>query len=179
MPTIRRLFLASLFFTLTVSVAIWFYPGIENWFSRFNSSVQGGIGSTAYAEVATGALDVGLALLCTSSVFYVAMLVANRKKANPPVDTPVNPPPPAGKGDAKSARLRCRLLLIPAFLVFQYVRNLFSGMSAVGSLEGMTSLGSLFFSFVVVVVVVLYANGYEVAFGSAAEKPKSAVETKK
>jgi hypothetical protein len=182
MQAIRRVFLVSLFFTVSVLVAIWFYPGIENWFSGFNSSVQGGIGSTTYAEIATGALDVGSALLCTSAVFYGAMLIAKRGKAEHPTNAPSAPT--ASKiaaGDGQRTRLRQRLLLIPVWLIFQYSKNLFSGMSPVGAFEAMTSLESLFFSLVVVAVVVLYANGYQVTYGSAEtqKSPSSAGETKK
>jgi len=183
MQAIRRVFLASLFFTVTVLVAIWFFPEIANQFSNFNSSVQGGagFGTNAYFW-ALYALDVGAALLCTSAVFYGAMLIVKRGRAERLDQTQIAPPAPQiAAANEQRARRRRRLLLIPAWLIFQYVKNLFSGTSAVGAFEAMTSLESLFFSLVVVVVVVLYANGYQVTYGSAEtqKSPSSAGETKK
>jgi H+/Cl- antiporter ClcA len=178
--TIRRVFLASLFFVLTVLLAVWFFPEMAEQFSSFNSNVQGGVGfGTDAYFLALYALDVGLALLCASALFYVGMLIARQKTtvANPPDPDPAIPP--AKTGDKKAKRNR-RLLLIPVWFLAQYIYNLFSGMSLGQALGMMTSIESLWLSFVVVVVVILYANGYGVAFGtSPAKKPKPAVEDKK
>jgi hypothetical protein len=115
------------------------------------------------------ALSLGLAALCACGVFYAVGLTARRKR---------------GHGQAKTATKHTRrLLLIPVWLLAQYVHNLLSGMSMGQALAMMTSLESLLFSLVVVVVVVLYANGYQVAFGGAATQeqklPDSAGEIKK
>ncbi len=80
MQTLKRIFLSSLFFMLTVILAIWFYPEIEEQFTSFYDRVQGGVGSTAYTQIAIGALDIGSALLCVSSLFYGVMLIARRKQ---------------------------------------------------------------------------------------------------
>ncbi len=58
-----------------------------------------------------------------------------------------------------------RLLLIPAWFVAQLVWKSFQQGSFLGGMEAMTSLESLWFSLVVVVVVVLYANNYQLVFG--------------
>jgi len=78
--TLKRIFLSSLFLMLTVLLAIWFNPEIDQQFSNFYYRVQGGVGSTAYTEIAIGALDIGSALLCASSLFYGVMLIARRKQ---------------------------------------------------------------------------------------------------
>jgi hypothetical protein len=78
---IRRVFLASLFFMLTVLLAIWFYPAISAQFSNFNSSVQGGVGSgTSAYFYALDALDIASALLCVSALFYGILLAARRRR---------------------------------------------------------------------------------------------------
>lgn len=68
-----------------------------------------------------------------------------------------------------------RLLLIPAWLLAQFFQSFHQQGSSVGAFEKMTSLNDLWLSFVVIVVVVLYANRYEVVFEhQAGEKPKPA-----
>ena len=188
MQAIRRVLLASLFFLANISLAFWFYPGVTWAVRSLNRGISSGYNpaglfwSREYSrfipleyETATSiAFDLGIAALCVSGAFYGAMLIARRKKATAPVDPASTPPAPSvRKRVEQSAQRRRRLLLIPAWLIFQYVKNLFSGMSGGGAFEAMTSLESLFFSLVVVAVVVLYANGYQVAFGdNAAQKPK-------
>ena len=195
MQAIRRIFLASLFFLANASLAFWFYSGVHWAVRSLNRGTSSGYNPEGlfwsreyprfipweYETAASIAFDLGLAALCVSGAFYGAMLIARRKKATAPVDTaPTTPAPAAGKRAEQSAQRRRRLLLIPAWLVFQYFKNLFSGMSGVGAIEAMTSIESLFFSDVVVAVVVLYANGYEVAFGSnAKQESKPATEVKK
>ncbi|MGA3101593.1 MAG: hypothetical protein ABSD61_07010 [Terracidiphilus sp.] len=78
---IKKVFFASLFFMLTVLLAIWFYPEISAQFSNFNSSVQGGVGNGTDAYfLALDALDVAAALLCASALFYGIMLAARKMK---------------------------------------------------------------------------------------------------
>jgi len=195
MQAIRRVFLASLFFLANASLAFWFYSGVHWAVRSLNRGISSGYNPEGlfwsreyprfipweYETAASITFDLGLATLCVSGAFYGAMLIAKRKKATAPVDpAPTTPAPVASKRVERSAQRRRRLLLIPAWLVFQYVKNLFSGMSGVRAFEAMTSIGSLYVSVIVVVVVVLYANGYEVGFGNNAEqKPKSATGTKK
>lgn len=62
------------------------------------------------------------------------------------------------------ATLRRRLLLIPVWFAAQYAWNLLHQGSPVGAFEEMTTLESLWTSLVVVAVVVLYANNYQVVF---------------
>ncbi|MGB0063073.1 MAG: hypothetical protein WBP85_01395 [Terracidiphilus sp.] len=69
--------------------------------------------------------------------------------------------------------IKRRLLLIPAWLVAQYVYNLFSGMSAGLALAAMTSIAELWYSAIVIAVIVLYANNYKLEYGNKkAETPK-------
>jgi hypothetical protein len=163
---IRRAFLASLFFVLSVVLAIYFYPGISEQFSSFNSSVQGGVGAGSNAYfLALSTLDVSSALLCASALFYGAMLVARRKRASTSAEASIPAPAGAeGKDAQQSARFRRRLLLIPIWLSAQYVWNLVHGASLVSALEAMTSISSLWVSAVVVTVTILYARNYEVVF---------------
>ncbi len=174
MQAIRRVFFASLFFVLTVLLAIWFYPGISEKFSNFNSNVQGGIGSDSTAYYwALNALDVGAALLCASALFYGAILAFRRRKAIGQVENSAPAIAKAlGKNSRQSAQFRRRLLLIPVWLVAQYVWNLFSGMSASQALAMMTSIESLWISVVVITVIVLYARNYQVVFGKESEQKR-------
>lgn len=84
MRIFKKIFVASLFLVFAVLLAIWFYPGVQDAIQTFNSSVQGNVGSGEYMALATGALDVTLALLCASAVFYgifFALQVRRRKAA--------------------------------------------------------------------------------------------------
>jgi len=171
---IRRIFLASLFFVITVILTIWFYPGISEEFSSFNSSVQGGVGSDTSAYFwALNALDIGAALLCASALFYGGMLIARRKKTKAAIPEPA----PAKPGGKKATNNR-RLLLIPAWFLAQYIWNLFSGMSAVQALSMMTTINSLWISAVVITAIVLYANDYQVVFGKDSDGKPSNSPTK-
>ena len=177
MQTIRRVFLASLFFMLTILLAIWFYPWTSQQLSEFNSTVQGGVGyDTSAYFLALGALDAGLALLCTASLFYGTLLVVRRGKTSTLVEgSKPAPAKAAGRETHKSVVLNRRFLLIPVWLVAQYLWNLFSGMSAGQALDMMTSINSLWISAVVITVVVLYARNYQVVFGNKdPEKPEPA-----
>lgn len=177
MQTIPRVFLASLFFVLTVLLAVWFFPEMAGQFSNFNSNIQGGVGfGTGAYFSALYALDVGLALLCVSVLFYVGMMIARRKKREAPTPEPAPAILPTKTGGKRVTHNR-RYLLIPVWFLAQYVHNLFLGMSAGQALDMMTSIEDLWFSLVVVVVVVLYANGYGVEFGKGPDqKPKSVVK---
>jgi len=70
-----------------------------------------------------------------------------------------------------------RLFLIPAWLVAQFAWNLFSGSSLRSAFEEMTSLNSIWASLVVIVAIVLYARGYQVAFGK--DDAKTTAQTPK
>jgi len=66
-----------------------------------------------------------------------------------------------------------RLLLIPAWFVAQYVWDLFPSWDFVGALEAMTSPISLMTSLLVIVVIVLWANKYQVVFEDDDTSPRS------
>lgn len=172
MQAIKNVFLGSLFFVVTILLAIWFYPGISEEFSGFNSSVQGGVGSgTSAYFLALNALDIGAALLCASALFYMGMLIARRKKAVANTQEPQPAISPAAIHGKKSAHNR-RLLLIPIWFLAQYIHNLFSGIPFGQALAMMTSIESLWYSVVVVTVIVLYARNYQVVFGKVAKQPQ-------
>jgi hypothetical protein len=110
------------------------------------------------------ALGQGLAALGVCGVFYGARLTARRNRNHG-----------QKKPAAKHTR---RLLLIPVWFLAQYVYNLFSGLSMGRSLAMMTSIESLWYSAVVVTVIVLYARNYQVVFGDGtAGKPEPTEKT--
>jgi hypothetical protein len=171
---IQRVFLASLFFMLTVLLSVWFYPGIDEEFTNYYSRVQGGIGSTTYTQIAIGALDIGSAFLCVSALFYGVTLVYRRRRRLPHSSAPKPELAETEVEDNRGgAQFKRRLLLIPIWLLAQYLWNLFSGMSIGTALDMMTSLNELWVSAAAVTVIVLYAKNYRLVFEGKGSKGKA------
>jgi hypothetical protein len=182
MQAIRKIFHASLFFVTTISLAFVLYPAIRRLVQLINSGVSEGdhyynpytrFVPSSYQPGVTLAFDLGLSVLGAAALFYWAMLVARRRKSDTPTSAPTpKPVDSTAKNAEQSARFKRRLLLIPAWLVAQFIWNLFSGASAFDALLDTTSIESLFTSAVVITGIVLYARGYEIGFGNdAAKKP--------
>lgn len=119
---------------------------------------------TEYEAATALALDAGLAILCVSGVFYELPMIAKRKRTASTVAV-------TGKRKRRPTAAKHRLLLIPAWLLAQFVWNLFSGLPAGQALDTMTSIESLWASAVVITVIVLYARNYQVVFGKDPQKP--------
>ena len=80
MQMFKKIFVASLFLVFAVLLAIWFYPGVQNAIQTFNSNVQGNVGPGEYLALATGALDITLALLRASAAFYGVFFALHVRK---------------------------------------------------------------------------------------------------
>lgn len=189
----KKVALWSAFFLAVVMLAFLFYP-VAVWLVR---SVNDGVSSgclpggqdysgwcwsnpytrfipTEYEGAAALALDAGLALMCVSGLFYGVPLVAKRKHVVATITVPTS-----ANGKRRATTARRRLLLIPAWFLAQYIWNLFSGMSFSQALGMMTSIQDLWYSAVVVTIIVIYAKNYQVAFGKGTEDSQKRGEPEK
>lgn len=116
---------------------------------------------TTYEPGVSLGLDLGLSSLLAAALFHGI----NQRKQTRAVSN----------ARSKSNLIKRRLWLIPAWLVAQYIWNLFSGMSGVAAFETMTSIESLWISAVVITFIVLYANNYQLAFGKEAKQTKKPI----
>jgi hypothetical protein len=192
MQAIRKIFHASLFFVTTISLAFVLYPVVRKLVLLINYGVSEGDGyynpytrfvPFTYQPGVTLAFDLGLSVFGAAALFYWAMLVARQRKSENPTSAPrTKQEKSTTDNEEQSAKLKRRLLLIPAWLVAQFVWNMFSGASATDALSNMTSISSLWISAVVIIAIVLYAKNYQVVYESnAIKKPceaEKSVESK-
>jgi hypothetical protein len=179
-PTLKRIFVGSLFVAFATILAFLLYHSVNETIRSANDAVSEGPGyynaytrfvPTDFEPGVSAALDLALSCLLAAGLFYG---IAGRKWARNNALTPTEAPKTATKANAGFARTKQRLWLIPVWFVAQYGRNLFSGMSTGQALGAMTSIGELWISALVIAVIVLYANNYQVVFGDRdAKKPES------
>ncbi len=123
-------------------------------------------------------IDLAISMLFASGLFCGAMLVTRRKKMEALTPDPVPAISPT-KTSGKAVTHNRRFILIPAWFLAQYIHNLILGMSVGQALDMMTSIESLWYSVIVVTVIVLYARNYKVVFGKEPEQPREPVVPEK
>jgi hypothetical protein len=160
----RRILLGSSFFIVVLVLAFVLYP-VVLWLVQFiNDGVSEGSGyynpytrfvPASFEDGLSLALDLGLSAFGAAALFYGLMRIKRQNPRTTEAAIAGKEPP------AKSARLMWinhRLWLIPVWLIARYIWNAIDQGSLVRGFEKMTSLESLWVTFIVIIAILYYAS---------------------